>query len=206
MGAIAMIKMKVLIVAAILGLGAGARADSIMYTLSVEATGSLDGNPFTDALVTLAGAGDTADISQVVFPGLGPIPGLFDIPVTAQVTVAGLGSATFTDNIVVFVDKIGGDVGFTDNTSFAEILDVSNSALTSYDLAASFGPVSGPPGGTPGESFPTTMNTFEIDAFSGPATFTARAVPEPSSLALAGLGAMALAGYARRRPTESTGS
>jgi hypothetical protein len=79
-----------------------------------------------------------------------------------------------------------------------------NGAFASYDLKSSIGPLSGTAVINPGDSFATTSGALVIDSVDG-ASFqaTVGAVPEPSSLALCGLGAVTLAGYARRRSARA---
>jgi hypothetical protein len=83
--------LAVVCVGALAGTG---RAGPITYTEQFTASGSLGTQSFTNAMVTITGTGDTANI---VSSGLN----IFN-PVTATVTIAGLGTATFTDSLRVF--------------------------------------------------------------------------------------------------------
>ena len=71
-------------------LGGTGRAESITYTEQATASGSLGSTSFTNALVTLTFAGDTANVTQI---GQGEFANSTG---TATVTVAGIGTATFT--------------------------------------------------------------------------------------------------------------
>jgi hypothetical protein len=67
-----------------------ARADQITYTETFTGSGSLDGNSFTDASITLTGVGDTSGIFSPFFPVLqNPLS-------PATVDVSGTGSDTFS--------------------------------------------------------------------------------------------------------------
>jgi hypothetical protein len=63
-------------------------------------------------------------------------------------------------------------------------------------LTTAIGPLSGPPAFNSGAAFATTAGPFVLGSISGPVTFqaTPQPAPEPSALALFGLGAAALTG------------
>lgn len=65
-------------------------------------------------------------------------------------TVAGLASATFTDQIQVVDNQSNNEVGFGDNTTSFAILFARNPGFGSYDLTTSIGPLSGTSVGNPG--------------------------------------------------------
>ena len=92
-----------------------ARADSATYTETVTATGTLGGQSFTNALVTLTAMGDTSNVN------LAGAPVSAHIPVPVDLTIAGLGSTAFTDVTWVVSNTGGGGViGMTDiTTNFA---------------------------------------------------------------------------------------
>jgi hypothetical protein len=87
------------------------RADSITYTQEATASGSLSSHTFKNAMVTLTFTGDTA---SVFGNGLGSF---FNMGGTAAVSVAGIGSATFTDDIWVADFQSDGSVQFLNNST-----------------------------------------------------------------------------------------
>lgn len=173
------------------GIGAAAYAAPITYTEEATATGSLGGSNFRDALVILTLTGDTSavvdNITFLVNAG------------SATVSVAGIGTAAFTD-VTEAVDTLSPPRGaIADVTQFgAFILALDNAVFASYDLRTAFGPVVGSPVFNPGHTFPTTLGDFSLTAV-GDVTFTATTlaapVPLPAGLlllstALAGLVAL----------------
>jgi hypothetical protein len=169
----------------------------ITYTEQFTASGTLGTKTFTDAMLTITGIADTANITN-------PIPGLFDnATTTATVDIVGTGMATITSSIHAF-DFQGGirnDAGFNLGGG-AVIVDTKNSVFATYDLKSSIGPESGPvflslPAGF---SLSTDQGTLSFTSFGSNSTFTATtATPEPASLTLLGLGVASIAGYAWRR-------
>jgi hypothetical protein len=183
--------------AALLCCAGMAHAGAITYTISATASGSLDGAAFRDKLVTLTLNGDTASVTGG--------SGFFTINGTVQLSVAGIGSGTFTDSMRVFDNQGFPAAGFADNASSASVLDTIDSAFTTYALTTSIGPITDTNFINPGDSFPTTAGAFIITS-AGNATFTATAgsVPEPMSFSLLGLGLGVIAGGARLRRRRSS--
>jgi hypothetical protein len=174
---------------AILALSAtAARADTLTYTESTTASGALDGSSFSNALVTLTLTGNTANIT-----GSSPVLNLVG-PTT--VSVAGIGSDTFTFNAGVTVNQGQGGVtgaGIGDADANVTILFTNNSAFSTYALTTPIGPLSGLAGDNLGFDFATAGGSFDltsIDAVGAApfTTFTAVAstatTPEPASLLL----------------------
>jgi hypothetical protein len=169
-------------------------AAPITYTETVTASGTLGSTPFANALVTLTQTADTANIVQS-----GVVIG---IPATTStVTVAGIGAGTFTiptATFVVPIASLGGLLaGPIDLTSFP-IVALLNPAFATYDLQSSIGPLSGTAFINTGLPFATTAGGLVLTSTSSPATFQA-VIPEPSSLVLTGVAALAGVGFASRR-------
>jgi len=192
---------------------AGAEAVPVTFTETATIGGSLNGTDFTDAVITITGAGDTDN-------RLHGQTCCYSIPLTATFTLAGFGSGTFTDltRVVVNQNTLLSDpagtftgrsgAGFSDFTVNTIILWTEDDVgFSTYDLstdisltgAAVLGLI--PPGVLP--TFPTTLGPLQITA-SDP-TFTTDvsevATPLPAALPLfaTSLGALGLLGWRRKR-------
>jgi len=172
----------------------------IIYTETATATGCLGnvtkvagvitcavGTAFTSALVTITMSNDTTNASETnMSTGLWENVGAAG---TVTVTVAGLGSAMFSDQIAAFSNQMVpagagqtvslagfADLGFTPPL---DILDTENASFATYDLKSFIGPLSGTPAATsPNEIFPTSDGGFVLTGL--PASSTFAAVPAPS--------------------------
>jgi hypothetical protein len=180
--------------------GAGrAVAMPIVYTDQATASGTLGSTPFTNALVTVTFTGDTNTVT-------GGVPFFTNTVGVAQVTVAGIGTATFTNPMETFDNQTQQFAGIADiSGSPVSVLDTQNAAFATYDLKSFIGPFTGPVFFNAGHTFPTTAGGFTLQSvLNNTSTFTATApaaaVPEPTSLALFGVGALGLAGWRLWRP------
>ena len=179
-------------------------ADQITFTETVVGSGTLGGTPFANAVITLTGVGDTADVTS-----LGG--GVFVLPfVTVQVEIAGLGSGTFSDVFHAFANQGNTNAGFSQGTEVGtDLLNVESPAFATYDLTTSIS-VTGPLEFVDvNTTFSTSAGILDFTGTTGDVTFTAEttAVPEPSALALAVLGAASCFAARRftRRPSPPVG-
>ena len=188
---------------------APAEAIPITYTESATASGSLGGVPFSNALVTIRLTGDTANVMPfVLWPSI-----LLNVG-TATVTIAGLGVATFNNpngyaavavppgvivEATVPTFNIAQFDGPAQSDGITHIMGLQDVALQDYDLASAFGPLTAtslPFSGS--EKYGTTRGDLVLTSGSETVTFTAT-IPEPPSMSLFGLGALALLSAVRRR-------
>ena len=161
---------------------AAASAGPITFTETQLGIGSLGVTSFNNALVTIVLTSDTSTITgSGIFYDIGP----------ATVTVAGIGTATFTDTMEVFSNQGNHAAGIEDaQPAMGDVLDVFNTAFDTYALNTAIGQLSGKPEGSPGQSFPTSLGAFILTSSGNgdhPATFTAAtvgSVPEPATLGL----------------------
>jgi hypothetical protein len=170
---------------------AAASAALLTYTETANVSGSLDGVPFTDNVLTLEAFGDTSSVSGG--------PSFFSLDVPLTFTLSGGGFGTFTDDeTAVIANQAATLAGFSDFTTDKFILGTSSAVFGAYDLRTTIGPVSGGAIFNPGSSFATSAGTLVIGSLSGDATFTAT-IPEPSTWAmmLLGFAGLGFAGYRR---------
>ena len=180
-----------------IGGAVSAHADIITFTeITTTASGNLDGTAFSNALVSLVLTGDRTNVDGEEAPE-------FTLIGTGTVSVAGVGSDTFTDTIDVFVNSLAGQGagGISDLTLNRLILGTLSPGFSGYDLSTSFGPLTGLGSFNPGQVFPTAGNNgscpcpntgFDLIALgpqpSAPVTFSAvesaTTVPEPGSIVL----------------------
>ena len=207
----------------LIGFTTAAQADPITYQISSIASGTIGGTSFSNVLVTLTGAGNTANIVSLF--GFA-----FAEPITTTVTIPGIGTATITDPTEIFSTAIPVviETGFPnvpyviigriDNPpaldSLTGIGGVGSAALLGYNLATPIGPITTSPGGiefilpcsVPGHDpcLSTTMGLLSFTSAISPTTqgtFSAalQPVPEPTSLFLLGSGVAAVFGRSRFR-------
>ncbi len=178
-----------------------ASADSITYTASGFESGTIGTITFNLAAVTVTLTADTS--------GIGPSsinPSYLGNPGTATITIAGIGTATFTDSMFAISSDNSSFNGnpaalIYDATDGRVVLGAFSPAFLGYGLGTSIGPVSGATFASGCNDNPCNFNTslgllnWAGNAAQGPtATFEAQtsAVPEPSSLALLSPGLVAV--------------
>jgi PEP-CTERM motif len=194
---------RIVLAVAVLGLmvevAEQARAGSIRtYQETAIASGSLGAVSFTEAEIQLTATADTSNVrsGNVLNTTYYYVPNI-----DLTIKVAGIGTATFTDPTQTLTYPFN-QAGFYD-VGVGFILLTYNPVLATYDLKSEIGPVL-PENDRYFSDFrpsPTSMGilqfTFPID--TAPVFQSPAAVPEPSSLALAGLGAVCGIAYGLAR-------
>lgn len=217
------------------GVAGPVEAVPITYTLSATATGTIGGSTFTNALVTLTGIGDTDNI--VDLGGLEddgfviPFGILFANPVSATLSIAGIGVATIQPTAVYSVtvpadlDEDGDNeppsviFGTLDAPpalgSFTGFGFALSDSLAGYELRTAIGPITsfGGVGRDPsGDPIITSLGVLRFasdvsESLQSTFTATTRSVPEPGSLLLVGTGLASLVAVrSRYRGRDRTGT
>ena len=169
-----------------------ALANTITYTESGVGTGSLGETSFTDAPFTITLVADPAHV--VTGPG-----GVLANPSgTATLSINGSPVATFTEQLAAFDAQADQTAGLGSVPQMISVLGTTDPVFGTYGLTTSIGPIANTSSFNVGASFATDQGAFVLNSV-GNATFTALATPEPASLAMWALAAVALAGWKLRR-------
>jgi hypothetical protein len=173
-------------------------AEPIYYTMTATATGTLGATAFSGAAITVTSVADTS--GAFVASGTAPALNWENIASSSTITIAGIGTETFTDQ-TFWVDPNGaGDIIFGDVDDgagfFGGILGLTRLfvGLETYNLQSALGPVSSPFDFETGafnafQNIQTNGGLLSLVATND--TFTAT-TPEPSYFLLCGLGLVGL--------------
>jgi hypothetical protein len=185
----------------------GARAETITYTFSAIASGTLrtfagTTTSFTDRALSVTLPTDTGNIDTTRF-GLG-VPATHNL-VRGFLSIDGVGSSPFNDLLYVFNNQDGASIGFGDLTH-NDLFTILNTTagLGAYGLVTALGPIGGSTATDTWRQFNSVIFDFgaitltrDLQSVSFQAALAA--VPEPQTwgLMLAGLGFVGA--LARRR-------
>jgi len=188
-----------------------AAASPVVYTFTLpNATGTLNGTPFSHATVTLQFQSDTASITN-------PSSGVFQTPtgIAGTFSIAGGASGTITTtNYRIYANQNANATGCLlasagiGSANPGDYLDSCNAAFATYSLQSPFGPVTATYANVNDNGpLPTSAGPLAITGTNSP-VFTAApgtlppGTPAPPSLWLALAGCIAILAYAllaRRR-------
>lgn len=193
-----LIKKALISMAIALGMVAQVNATPITFSFWGTATGSLDGESFTDAVFSLTSFADTDHVHHNYIPGVDYVYASH-----SSISISGFALADFTIPTINLVNRNLGAFLFSDPVQNRLIMSVANSEASTYDLTSTIGPESGPSLLNPTVFFGTSLgllNFTNISENNYQAVLSQTGdVPEPKILLLIliGLGMMTLS--VRRR-------
>ena len=110
-----------------------AHAGTVTYTGQITATGTLGTSSFNDALVTITEIADTSTIT-LQSPG---VPGIYaNVATEATVTIAGIGTATFTDPLGITAATAANNIGVVPSLLMTDLAPLVNVAIFSLNPAS----------------------------------------------------------------------
>jgi hypothetical protein len=178
--------------------GVAAKAESITFTVTDTASGSIGVQTFTNQNITVTFTGDTPNVAY------SNVDYYYIAPGTTTVQIGSLGTFTFTDPTRFFDNQISSIAGIGLSSGHS-ILDTGNAAFASYADTTSIGPLSGTSYSSTSFLFNTSSGPLDFTSVGATSTLTASlgapaaATPEPSSIALLATGILGFAGVIRRR-------
>ncbi len=168
-------------------LASAAFAAPITYTISTTAGGTFNGGSFSDNTITFTQVSDTSLVGTCF--GIDFCP---PVSTTNTVSIQGIGTFTVTDS-TVFFDNPNGVAGFDDTG--VDALTEDDSAFKTYNMQTALGPIFDTADASSFVGISTTGGNLSFTGNSLDATFTAvtgTATPEPGSVGLIMVGAIAL--------------